>query len=167
MDAPPNPRNLIRTLLAVAVIVGVPWLLWRAGQNYLGYCSAEGRYITNEERIRLATEQEFFERASSPKDYGLFDEVHGKRVNVERPDGTLLPYSNIEEFRRINPQCCSFTTEVRNDEVTLLDRLTGSYVGDAVIRYQVRFRLSDGQIVMHQREIAWEMGNCGPVFRND
>lgn len=80
----------------------------------------------------------------------------------ERP----LRYGSVEEFRRINPNCCAIVDRGSEGyEPPFISRLLGYESRVVRVRYLVRYLNVNGELVVKLIETYVVLGRCGKVFR--
>ena len=121
-----------RFFLAVTVLT-VGGFVWWAGMNYTGYCHAEGRYLSDEEKIKSAVQYIVNSGSFSIKKQKNMT-VNGVILEVDdwyRPENPVK-FKDEKEFFDANPSCCSLhLNEGEGISVNFMDRITGylsSYV---------------------------------------
>lgn len=133
---------------------------WWSGRNYAGYCEAESRYLTDEEKINIAITDTL---RSYPPPLPKYGSDGGTRKVVDiRPPAEPINYADLEEFLRLNKDCCALTKEVREGQsVTPISRLTGRISTFVTVKYLVRYRDHQGNIVSEPSETFRAISNCG------
>lgn len=155
-----------------------------AALNYSGYCFKQGRYLSDEERIRH-TVQVILEsypdityaydklpklgyevlqdksRCCGQGDMSEYDKSQGAvALNPEQ----LILYRDIDEFFAVNPDCCSFTRNGLYGELARADlwpRLTGYSAGFTNVKFRVRYHDGAGNMQTKFSAISWSYSSCG------
>ena len=83
-----------------AVLAYVAYLGYLARLNYTGYCHAEGKYLTDGEKIRMAVADEL--KRYPPAISSAY--VGGKKLPIA---ANPIHYQDVNDFLRLNPACCS------------------------------------------------------------
>ena len=125
--------------------------------NYSGFCMKEGRWLSDDEKIRAAI-QAVVNRHTAY----IFDATGNKTIQIKNP---VQPYANIQEFLAINPQCCEIGPVGGDGYIpqTLYTRVIGKHAGNVVVRYLERTVESDGSIRKQMTTIQPIISNCGKV----
>jgi hypothetical protein len=150
-----------KLLLCGMVLGAVAVALYASYLSYAGYCFSEHRYLLDEEKIRRVLNEVIFpgyppsilERETHPGVYTTF--------KPSRP----IPYTDVNEFYKLNQDCCSVRTQFGNEiadyEPSFWERLTGKASSFVRINYLVRYL--DGFNL--QKSTSWEqtipVSNCG------
>lgn len=126
------------------------------GLNYSGFCFAEKRYLSNEEKIKAV-----FDYQNKRTDLLI-------RVNVERSSNKYIKYESFNEYIKENPNCCEVNPGGVYDippPSFLYPIFGGSPSGDVVvINFKVRYLNEKGK--QRAKEIRFEnlVTNCGKVY---
>jgi len=168
-------------LLLLFLIPLVSLLAWILGNgaylmhlNYSGYCLWEGRYLTNEEKIRMVVEP-LVSRGPPLPFWPMRDRAGevvrdsaGKALTVlEGSDEPVEPdyYRNIDEFFAANPHCCEVRSYYSDSEgiwePDFWDRVAGDAGGVVWATYRFSYRDSNG--VEHSSTYTYKepLNNCG------
>ena len=132
----------------------------RLALNYSGYCYAKGRYLSDQEHIDLAVQYIF---NSYPPVVDIFERESDKLTFVDRmrPIKPIM-YSSIEEFYRVNENCCEITrTGKKGYTASMSSKLAGGLDNFVRVKYRVKYEDSDGDIVEVIEESFVAMTNCG------
>ncbi len=128
-------------------------IVWWPGRSYFGFCHAEGRYLSDAEKIDIGIEAAL---ASYPPPLARFD---------NHPPGYPIYYPSKEEFLRINPECCALTDSIREGQhVTFWSRLKGTNSTYVTVNYLVRYRDDSGKDVAEPASTARAISNCGHAW---
>lgn len=155
-------RNIKKGLLLVGLLA-IGWVVWWCGMNYTGYCHAEGRYLSDDEKIRPAI-QFVLDRYPPTISKTIERNVNGV---IQKSDFWYAPeqpvkYRDIAEFMAINPDCCELsmrTGEGRGG--ALLDRVTGYFSTYVIVWFKVRY-LDENNIENYGKKgMAVAIKNCG------
>jgi hypothetical protein len=130
----------IRVIVGVLVVAGLYFSrLWLLPVNYLGYCHERHGWVSHDELVRAAVVSMF---AGYPQD--------------------AIPYESVDEFLRLNPDCCHLTHVGREYYTAPLNyRVFGWTRGFMHVKYFVRRRDAAGNITQEQLETSPAMTNCG------
>ena len=129
--------------------------------NYSGFCFAEMRYLSNEEKIRAE-----FDYQNSRDTLPLDSPPDPKQVKDKSFDGYNLAhikYKSFDEYIALYPECCSVNPggpyEVSPTE--FLDRIFGYNSGDVVvINFQVRYLDENGSLKTVENRFENYSPNC-------
>ena len=129
--------------------------------NYSGFCFAEMRYLSNEEKIRAE-----FDYQNSRDTLPLDNPPDPKHVKDKSFDGYNLAhikYKSFDEYIALYPECCSVNPggpyEVSPTE--FLDRIFGYNSGDVVvINFQVRYLDENGLLKTVENRFENYSPNC-------
>jgi hypothetical protein len=114
--------------LLILGVLGIPLLnlTYRGVMNYSGYCFAENRYLTADEKIRVA-----FNHFNNRTDTTI---RIGKGVNSVFKSFKQIPYISFEEYEKENPDCCSVGKRVFSDlpRPDYIERISGNGSGKIV-----------------------------------
>lgn len=148
-----------RIFLAVAV-VAVSGFVWWAGMNYTGYCHAEGRYLSDEERINLAITNilQTYPPVLTENAVGV---IHSKQ-----PENSII-YADIADFKSINKNCCEILQKTNDGEgykVSLFSKISGNISGLVYVKYLVRYRDEKGNELSKIHEVYPAITNCGAIW---
>lgn len=145
----------IKTALLVVVLFFVVRLIYFAGLNYNGYCLKEGRYWSDDEKIKAAFE------VINRHGWITADTKLGKSVSVRR-----VPYKNFEEFIKTNPKCCE--VGIGNDDLLKFDARILGHTADVISIEYIEYYLDENntaQSTSYERQLA--IGNCGRILEDD
>lgn len=148
-----------------ALLLGLPIACgsYVARQNYLGYCFAQHRYLSDQEKVASVVVHllQNYPPAMlrTPVEPGVW---HATRP--QRP----LYYTSVADFLARNPDCCALSLtrkELEGSGPTLMERVTGTVSAFVGTEYKVRYRDDQDSI----REIAvtgfQAISNCGKPSR--
>ncbi|MGL4619759.1 hypothetical protein [Chroococcidiopsis sp.] len=119
------------------------------GLNYSGFCFAEMRYLSNEEKIRA-----------------VFDYQNSRnRLPLDNlPDPKHIKYKSFDEHIALYPECCSVNpgSPYEVPPTNFLDRIFGYDSGDVVvINFQVRYLDENGSLKTVSNRFDNYLQNCG------
>ena len=119
------------------------------GLNYSGFCFAEKRYLSNEEKIRA-----------------VFDYQNSRDVlPIENfPDPKHIKYKSFDEYIALYPECCSVNPggPYEVPPVNFIDRIFGYHSGDVVvINFHARFLNKNGKLETVEVRFDNYLQNCG------
>ena len=177
--------------MVVILLIPAGWFGGRALLTYNGYCFEQGRYLTDEERIRdtVRTVLAIYPRITYAYDTlpkSGYEVVMDKsrccgEGDRSRFDGSkggtgfntdqLILYRDMDEFLALNPGCCTFARDGLYGEVTRSEfssKITGRSAGFASVKFRVRYRDATGNV--QEKFSGWSSNysNCGkpvsPMF---
>lgn len=155
----------IKRFFGVSALLAIGFAVWWMGMNYNGYCHAEGRYLSDEERINSAV-QYVLDRY--PPTISKQIEVNDNGV-VQKRDYWYAPekpvmYKDINDFMLINPECCRIGMSAgESGPANVLDRLTGYVSSYVIVRYKVRY-LEEKNEKYAMDGTAVAIKNCGRAW---
>jgi hypothetical protein len=131
--------------------------------NYSGMCMSEGRWLSDEERIKLEIER----IVGRKKEY--ISELHKNNDGYSYGGHhDVIPYKSVEEFKKINPDCCSIRKKPTQSFAEFFGRMLGADSGKmVVVNYLQRFYY-EGELI--EQLVAPDLAhiryqnNCGVVF---
>jgi hypothetical protein len=135
---------------------------WWAGMNYTGYCHAEGRYLSDEEKINSAV-QFVFNRYPPTISKTIEKDVNGIMQKSDfwyAPENPIM-YKDIKDFIDFNPSCCTLSMRTGEGSApSFLDRITGYVSTYVIVRYKVRYLENSNEKYQIDRT-AVAVRNCG------
>jgi hypothetical protein len=132
------------------------WLGYRTYLNYIGYCPAKGRVLTEQEKLAPVIQW-----------LALSHPVEAEPPKVP-PEEERLYYDSIPEFLRENPDCCHVAKEFYDADagwvrLGLGQRLCG-FVSDYVaVKFYLRYRDKNGAIRRKQVQGGYALTPCGKI----
>jgi hypothetical protein len=144
------------------VALGV-FVFWWCGMNYTGYCHSQGRYLSNEEKIRSAVDFTL-NRYPPTISRKIKVNVDGVTKDTEERFAPKNPikYSNIDEFIKLNPDCCTLSMRTREGgRPYFLDRITGYVSTYVLILFKVRYFNENNIENYSDSGMAVAIQNCG------
>lgn len=143
-------RGIVRRGLQVVLGVLLLAVVWWPGMNYFGFCHATGRFLTDKEKIDIAIADAISSYPPPLASLGNY------------PPKDPIPYSSIEEFRRLNPNCCTLSNSARKaPDVSFLSRVQGTNSTYVLVDFVVRFRDERGNEVSEPAGTFSAISNCG------
>jgi hypothetical protein len=180
-----NMSRIARNGLLILMSLVLSVLGGTATLNYTGFCFDQGRYLTDEERIRpiiqavldtyprityaydklpisgyeVITDES---RCCGQGDMSRYDKSHGGTpIDAKQ----LVPYRDIDDFLTTNPDCCSFTRIGLYGELGDIDslwpKITGYSAGFVNVKFRVRYRDTQGNIQTKFSAFSSHQANCG------
>jgi len=150
-----NRGCLFQSLL----FIGIPLagLMAYFGLNYSGFCFAQMRYLTDEEKIRLV-----FEGQNSRDRLPIDNSPYPEYSPLQYPKH--IKYKSFDEYIALYPECCSVNPggpyEVPPAE--FLDRIFGYDSRDIVVtKFQVRYLDENGSLKTAETRLDNYLENCG------
>ena len=148
----------IGCLLAAGAAYGAWWM----GMNYTGYCHAEGRYLSDQEKFDSAI-QYVLDRYPPTISKTVVVDVNGTKQTREHwymPEN-IIRYNGIDDFKKNNQDCCKLSkTAGEGRRHSILDRLTGNASGFVIINYKVMY--IENSFKNHAMDVtAVTVKNCG------
>ncbi|HSC74692.1 MAG TPA: hypothetical protein VLB90_00460 [Pseudomonadales bacterium] len=150
----------IKQFFLAVTLLAVGGFVWWAGMNYTGYCHAEGRYLSDEEKIDLAI-RDILQTYPPVLTENAVGVIHSKR-----PENPVY-YTDITEFKSSNNNCCNITQvgpEGKNDRASLYSRITGRISGFVHVKYLVRYKDEQGTGLSKSIDTYPAITNCGAIW---
>lgn len=151
-------RYLI-VLMAMILISGI----YIGRMNYTGYCFAEGKYLTDKEKVRVAV-------ADVMKLYPppvIRTSVGPSTWNVDVPEKPIY-YRDVDEFLALNPSCCAISyvrKELESTGPRFSDKATGAMSSFVDMNYIVRYFDVDNVVQSTAVKGFLPISNCGKPVR--
>jgi hypothetical protein len=151
--------NKIFSVGAFAVLTAIAAYLTL---SYNGFCWEDGGFLSQEEKKIYAMG---YILEHYPPVLGFHGNVgNGERSFYKRPDKPIR-YRSIEEFFRINPNCCSVVEKgYKGFEPSVASKLTGSISSFVKVDFKVRYLDDKGKISSKQHTMYLAISNCGHVW---
>lgn len=139
----------MKSFLSVCGVLLILFLFVYFGLNYSGFCFAEKRYLSDEDKIRAEFDYQN-SRNTLPLD--------------NFPDPKHIKYKSFDEYIALYPKCCAVNPggpyEVA--PAKFLDRILGYNSGDVVvINFQVRYLDENGSLKTVENRFENYSHNCG------
>jgi hypothetical protein len=150
-----TPLGLVTTFTCLSVAIAAATVaLWL---TYNGYCISQRRYLSEQEIFDTAI-IETMRRPTYPRVVSL---PQGVRLEAWK----VIPYSDIEEFKRQNPSCCSFTPPNVGDRtpfyISFWDQLFGGANHFVAVKYWVRYLDGHNQEQTEETTAYIRLAACG------
>ena len=171
--------TLIKNNLIKLISVGL--LIIFLGLNYFGFCFDRMRFLSDEEKVKLAINNVLTEYPSkgfsekfyrtlpkSDQDNDLYLYGNGSSGGVPKHP---IAYMSLEEFVSLNPNCCQVTQDYHakykddlgGDSTTFWSRVTGRKTSVVVVQYSLLYRDKAGKMQSKGMEFYSGMTNCGKL----
>ncbi|MEH2285670.1 MAG: hypothetical protein V7K90_30880 [Nostoc sp.] len=141
-------------VLAIFIFIGIPLTMLSIfySLNYSGFCFAKMRYLSDDEKLRIAFNY-------NNREDTLPVNVDGKIKYYEH-----IKYASFDEYIKENPDCCSINPggpyEIRHS--SFLDRIFGYDARDViVINFKVRYLDENGNKRVFETRFENTLQNCG------
>ena len=138
-------------ILSLFLLVGgVP-----AGLNYSGFCWEQGRWLSDEEKIKIF----IFIHFLSTNDYiGTVTDFTGKEP-IEKKNQSSI-YKSFEDFIEQNPNCCHLNILESADSgpPTFWTKVKGGYSNTIIINYGKNHKIYNGT---NPDKSIFYIDNCG------
>jgi hypothetical protein len=161
-------RRLKLGLICVAATATIgygAYLAYLVRSTYTGYCHAAEKYLTDDEKIRVAI-------ADVMKQYppSVILRKHDADAAVEGylPPENPIYYRDVDEFLAINRNCCSISILYKGPEsfsAGFKEKVTGTMSGVLSVRYLVRYLTPIGTVQNILIVDQLPMSNCGKPVR--
>jgi hypothetical protein len=155
--------KFVRRFFIAVTILAVGGFVWWAGMNYTGYCHAEGRYLSDEEKINSAIR---FALYGYPPSISKEIEVNVNGTTQKHeywyvPENPIK-YKDIDDFMAINPGCCKLSMRTgEGDAPSFLDRITGYVSTYVIVKFKVRYFDEQHLEKFANSGVAVAVKNCG------
>jgi len=147
-------------LLAIFIFIGFPLTILSIfySLNYSGFCFPKMRYLSDEEKLKIAFNY-------NNREDKLF--VHGGGIAKSYEH---IKYASFDEYIKENPDCCSINYGepykiARSSfipESSFLDRISGLGFRDlTVINFKVRYLDENGNQRVQEVRLGNTLRNCG------
>jgi hypothetical protein len=141
-------RRLLWGAVAIVVLGLIAW----PGLAYFGFCYSKGRFLSEREKIDAAIRDALY---SYPPPL----------TSLRGAPKDSIPYASVEEFRRINPDCCRLSNSARGaPDVSFLSRVQGTNSTYVLVDYLVRYRDEHGNVVSEHSSTFAAITNCGDAW---
>lgn len=144
-------------ILLLTLYLGIPLAIFGYfGLNHSGFCFAQMRYLSDEEKIRLA-----------------FNSINNaEKLAVQIKDGQTvyrehIPYKSFDEYFKENPDCCKIQPLEGSKFAPpwFLERIFGFYSGEIIVtNFKVRYIDDEGKRRIQEIHVAESLENCGNIF---
>lgn len=150
----------VKRFFISATVLAVSGFVWWTGMNYAGYCHAEHRFLSDEEKINL-TIKNILQTYPPVLTENAMGAIHSKR-----PENPVY-YADMADFKSINVNCCTITQKTNDGEgyqVSFYSRITGNISGLVHVKYLVRYKDKQGDEVSKLLDAYPAITNCGTVW---
>ncbi|MDJ0620664.1 MAG: hypothetical protein QNJ63_28680 [Calothrix sp. MO_192.B10] len=116
--------------------------------NYSGFCFAQMRYLSDEEKIRSVFDYQNA-RSRLPINFQYYDHIK---------------YESFDEYIKENPDCCRINTGEASEVASsnFVDRIFGFNSGDVIFTdFQVRYLDENGKQTKQVVRFYNRVQNCG------
>lgn len=160
--------RILRALKHISLIVisiSAVYVVVRLGLNYSGYCYEQKRYLTDQEKIEIAVREILRFYPPTLTEYGVSQ--GGENVVRWFSPEKAIPYQSVEDFFKINKECCEITDYEKGDfgqkgeRISRLNKLLGDTSDNVRVRYRVRYFDERGSLMTRQYESYIAISNCG------
>lgn len=129
-----------KTLMALLVLVAV--ILVPASVNYSGYCLRQNKFVSPEEKIKMAIER-IHKWTNNDRHWSL----DGQKIE-------LIPYDTAEDILKSNPDCCTYKQTSRTTS-------GGWNIAKGRVIYETKYKKEDGSIGTTELKGHVYYNNCG------
>lgn len=153
----------VKRFFGAVALLAVGGTFWWTGMNYAGYCHAEHRFLSDEEKIHSAVQ--FVLNRYPPSISKQIDvNVNGVTQKIDHwymPENPVM-YKDINDFMAINPGCCRLSLRTgEGGAPSFLDRITGYVSTYVLVQFKVRF-IDDKHVENFSNGgMAVAVKNCG------
>ncbi len=158
-------RLLVWLGLLILCIFSV-YVIYIGTMNYKGYCFAQSKYLNEDEKIRVAVQDDL---KKYPTNLYWKRQADGSVLKFVKPVQTI-PYQDTNEFLKLNPQCCAISSVAGHAQgelhgsgfETKVTGVVSSFVAmNYLIRYTEMFNVVDVFVMKQDIPIS----NCGKPVR--
>ncbi len=177
LDLKKSLAPFVRTIPRILITVSLLFIFSCSAVNYSGFCWSQKRYLSDQEKINFVVDHVLQRYRPQVEIYEMIDD---KKLLLSRKDipNNLILYQSKKDFFGSNKNCCEVKKTLDksidlNDgepgEISFFHRISGT-VSDLVhLKYLVRYKDSDGDIVsvLHHTSIAVSSCSSIPNLIND
>ncbi len=134
----------------LSLFLGIPLAIGYFGLNYSGFCFAQMRYLSDEEKIRSVFDYQNA-RSELPINFKYYEHIK---------------YESFDEYIKENPDCCKINSKRGHDVPVpwFLDRIFGFNSGDFIfIDFKMRYVDEKGKQRIKTLNFENAVQNCGKV----
>ena len=139
-------------MIVLTPLVGT--LAFKPLSNYYGYCLAEGKFLSNEEKIDAAINY-INSRDRVPI-------ISGNEIQYL----VQIRYSSVSDFKAKNPDCCQVGMSGFYSETwppTFKERVEGRYGDRVKVKFQLNYIDKNGVSSSKPEEWDYVIENCGGI----
>lgn len=145
-----STRFVFCSIIALLVLCGT----FRATLSLSGICWEQKRQLSDEEIVRIAVD--------FVNDRGVDGGIlTNEQAKVYTPS-SRIPYSSVEEFLELNPNCC----RVRRGNAPILHKLFDGYLQEVTLQFAAQYRATDKSVKALVANETIGVSNCGRAFRH-
>lgn len=152
--------------VAAMCIMALGYGFWWCSMNYAGYCHAQNRFLTDQEKIDAGIQYALNRYPPSIRSTRI-EVVNGikKQVTVLKVPEHPVKYRDVAEFKTMNPNCCYLAKVVGEDGLRhpWIDRVSGYFADFAIMSYKIRY-MEDGQEKYAAGGMSVSIANCGRAW---
>ena len=109
--------------------------------TYTGYCHMEGKYLTDEEKVRASVADVL---SHYPPSVVLRKHHPDAKIEGYLPPESPVYYRDVDEFLKLNPNCCvvspiSVSKGMESTAPRFFERATGGVSSFVSMNYEVRY----------------------------
>lgn len=160
--------RVTKVLGALIVLVALAgYLGYLARLTYSGYCHAQGKYLTDNEKIRVAVADVL---TNYPPSVILRKHHPDAAIEGYLPPENPIFYRDVDDFLRLNPDCCNIShiSLYKGGESTVprfFERATGGVSSFFKVSYTVRYLDSSRTEKSNDATEYYALSNCGVPVR--
>ena len=159
----------VRTIPRILITASLLFIFSCSAVNYSGFCWSKKRYLSDQEKINSAID---YRLSWYPQGVEIYEVIDDKKIYVAPRSIPINPvyYKDRKEFLASNKNCCeahkSLTHSIDlNDgepiKIPFFRRILG-FTSDLIhIKYLVKYKDSDGDIVSQLHSTSMPVSNCG------
>lgn len=148
--------------VAAMCIMALGYGFWWCSMNYAGYCHAQNRFLTDQEKIDAGI-QFALNRYPPSIRVTQTDMVNGvkKQITVLRVPEHPVKYQDVAEFKAMNPDCCNLSMRTgEGGRPSFIERIFGYVSTYVLVLYKVRY-WENGEVKLGDSGMAVAVKNCG------
>lgn len=150
----------LKVIVALITLGGIAWIVRLGVLGYSGYCPAEERVLSDQERIAIVVAQIV---AQDPPVISMqMTDSDGRTYLDNQQPKHPIRYTSIAEFLVLNPNCCEVVQSApESGPIDLLDRISGRIAAYVHVKYRVRYLDDAGQPMETTANPYYAITNCG------
>ncbi|HNE26465.1 MAG TPA: hypothetical protein PLH12_04925 [Pseudomonadales bacterium] len=159
-------RKLKKIILAI-LPASFCYAFWWCAMNYAGYCHAEGRFLSDQEKIYSAVKYVMphsYPRTIKRQRNISINGVIGKSDYLYE-NKKPIKYKDEQDFLALNPDCCTLSMKIGEigeiERPAIIDRVTGYFSTYVTVRFKIRFLDENNKESFGEGSSSVSVTNCG------
>jgi hypothetical protein len=161
---------MIRKILLSVMVIVMGTLVYKGVQNKRGICPELGRRLTDNEYMMIA-------KKDAMENYpgNIIPNVAERlQLRIEKITATeirnnVIPYKSVDEFMRVNPNCCRFTQSygadgVPDPDLSFAHEVFSTIYRYVLVEYKIRYKNKNVMIASIDGGVLVPMSRCGKVL---